>query len=502
MALNYAQSAVEIVALIGGNDNVINVTHCATRLRFILKDGAKVNKDQLKRVKGVITVIEAGGQLQVVIGNHVGDAYQEVLKLVSVDENAPVSAPNVGLVSRLMDIISSIFAPFLYPLAACGVLQGILSLVTALGWMDQASGAYRILNLVSWTGFTFLPVMVAFTAAKKFNVNPFTAVIAACALVSPDYMNMLTANKILLANSADPALQQLMKEAVGNPEMVKILAEVAGVPVNAAPLDFFGIPVKYLSYTASVIPIILMVWIMSYIQHFFERILPLVIRNLFTPMFCIAIMVPLTLLAFGPIGNAIGGAIGGVYNTLYSLSPVIAGFVVGAVWMPLVTLGVHWGITPVTVGNYATLGYDTFTGLQASAVFAMAGAAFGVWLKTRDMEMKRVSLSAGLTALFGITEPALYGVALRLKRPMICGCLAGAIGGSVAGFFNAVSWSYCLPGIAVLPVFFKEGHMPQFIGFLMSISIAFVLGVVFTWFAGFKEQPVVIDPAPLKPAKA
>lgn len=502
MALNYAQSAVEIVALIGGNDNVINVTHCATRLRFILKDGAKVNKDQLKRVKGVITVIEAGGQLQVVIGNHVGDAYQEVLKRVSVDENAPVSAPNVGLVSRLMDIISSIFAPFLYPLAACGVLQGILSLVTALGWMDQASGAYRILNFVSWTGFTFLPVMVAFTAAKKFNVNPFTAVIAACALVSPDYMNMLTANKILLANSADPALQQLMKEAVGNPEMVKILAEVAGVPVNAAPLEFFGIPVKYLSYTASVIPIILMVWIMSYIQHFFERILPLVIRNLFTPMFCIAIMVPLTLLAFGPIGNAIGGAIGGVYNTLYSLSPVIAGFVVGAVWMPLVTLGVHWGITPVTVGNYATLGYDTFTGLQASAVFAMAGATFGVWLKTRDMEMKRVSLSAGLTALFGITEPALYGVALRLKRPMICGCLAGAIGGAVAGFFNAVSWSYCLPGIAVLPVFFKEGHMPQFIGFLMSISIAFVLGVVFTWFAGFKEQPVVVDPTPLKPAKA
>ncbi|MGB9097624.1 PTS transporter subunit EIIC [Erwinia sp.] len=502
MALNYAQSAVDIIELIGGNDNVINVTHCATRLRFILKESAKVNKDQLKRVKGVITVIEAGGQLQVVIGNHVGDAYQEVLKLVNVDENAPVSAPNVGIVSRLMDIISSIFAPFLYPLAACGVLQGILSLVTALGWLDQASGAYRILNFVSWTGFTFLPVMVAFTAAKKFNVNPFTAVIAACALVSPDYMNMLTANKILLANSADPALQQLMKEAISNPEMAKILAEVAGVPVNAAPLDFFGIPVKYLSYTASVIPIILMVWIMSYIQHFFERILPLVIRNLFTPMFCIAIMVPLTLLAFGPIGNAIGGAIGGVYNTLYSLSPVIAGFVVGALWMPLVTLGVHWGITPVTVGNYATLGYDTFTGLQASAVFAMAGATFGVWLKTKDREMKRVSLSAGLTALFGITEPALYGVALRLKRPMICGCLAGAIGGSVAGFFNAVSWSYCLPGIAVLPVFFKEGHMPQFIGFLMSIGIAFALGVIFTWFAGFNEQPVTSDTTPLKPAKA
>lgn len=495
MAINYADSAKEIVRLIGGDNNVINVTHCATRLRFILKDTSQADKDTLKRVKGVITVIESSGQLQVVIGNHVGDAYREVLKLVNMDENVAVSAPNVGIVSRLMDIISSIFAPFLYPLAACGVLQGLISLFAALGWMDPASGTYRILNFVSWTGFTFLPVMVAFTAAKKFNVNPFTAVIAACALVSPDYMNMLTANKILLVNSADPAMQALMQEAVNNPQIARVLAEVAGIPINADPLTFLGMPVQYLSYTASVIPIILMVWIMSYVQRFFERILPLVIRNLFTPMFCIAIMVPLTLLAFGPIGNMIGGAIGGVYNTLYHLSPSIAGAVVGALWMPLVTLGVHWGITPVTVGNYATLGYDTFTGLQASPVFAMAGAVLGVYLKSKDPEMKRVSLSAGMTALFGITEPAIYGVALRLKRPMICGCVAGAVGGSIAGAFNAVSWSYCLPGIAVLPVFFKEGHMPQFLGFLLSICVAFMLGAVLTYIVGFKEE----QPAPTVP---
>lgn len=449
MAIDYRKTANELVKELGGDDNIVNVAHCATRLRFVLKDESVVNADKVSKIQGVITTVQAGGQFQVVIGNHVKDAYNYVTELVHVDENQKMDTKQkVGVMSRIVDIISSIFAPFLYTLAACGILQGILGVLVALNAIDTTGGTYQILNFISWTAFTFLPVMISVTAAKKFGVNTYIAIVIACALVCPDHIAMVNAG---------------------------------------APVYFLGIRVQLLSYTSSVIPIILAIWIASYVQNFFEKILPLVVRNLFTPMFTIAIMVPLTLLAFGPIGNTIGGAIGDAYNTLYNLSPIVAGIIVGGLWEVLVIFGVHWGITPVTVGNYSNLGYDTFTGMQASAVFSQAGAALGVFLKTKDKEMKGVSASAALTGLFGITEPAIYGVNLRLKKPMICGCIAGAVGGAIAGGFHAVSWGYNMPGIATLPAYFKVGHMTQFIGLLLSVVVSFVLGIVLTYIVGFED---------------
>ncbi len=451
MAIDYQKTAKDLVKELGGDANISNVTHCATRLRFILKDESIVDKEKVAKIKGVITTVQAGGQFQVVIGNHVTDAYKYVMNLVTIDDSASGNTQNkkAGVVSRIIDVISAIFAPFLYTLAACGILQGILGVLVALNAIDTAGGTYRILNFISWTAFTFLPVLIAVTASKKFKVDTFIALVIACALVCPDYIAMVDAG-----------------------ETVK----------------FLGMKVQLLSYTSSVIPIILAIWIASYVQRFFEKYLPIVIRNLFTPMFTIAIMVPLTLLAFGPIGNTIGGAIGGIYNTLYNLSPIIAGFVVGGIWEVLVIFGVHWGITPVTVGNYANLGYDTFTGLQSAAVFSQAGATLGVFLKTKNKEMKGVSASAAITGLFGITEPAIYGVNLRLKKPMICGCIAGAIGGAIGGAFHAVSWSYNMPGIATLPAYFKAGHTTQFIGLLISILVSFVLGAVLTMIVGFEDE--------------
>lgn len=451
MAIDYHKTAMELLKELGGNDNITNVTHCATRLRFILKDESIVNKDKVAKIPGVITTVQAGGQFQVVIGNHVKDAYEHVIKMVTIDEEAAKGTGNkkVGIVSRIIDVISAIFAPFLYTLAACGILQGILGVLVALNAIDTAGGTYQILNFISWTAFTFLPVLIAVTASKKFGVNTFIALVIACELVCPDYIAMVNAAK---------------------------------------PVYFLGMKVQLLSYTSSVIPIILSIWIASYVQKFFDKYLPIVIRNLFTPMFTIAIMVPLTLLAFGPIGNTIGGAIGGIYNTLYNLSPIVAGLVVGGLWEVLVIFGVHWGITPVTVGNYANLGYDTFTGLQASAVFSQAGATFGVFLKTKNKDMKGVSASAAITGLFGITEPAIYGVNLRLKKPMICGCIAGAVGGAIGGAFHAVSWSYNMPGIATLPAYFKAGHLTPFIGLVISIVVAFVLGALLTYIVGFEDE--------------
>ncbi len=450
MAIDYRITAGELVKELGGDSNITNVTHCATRLRFILKDDSVVDSAKVTKIPGVITTVQAGGQYQVVIGNHVKDAFGFIMELITVDENAGGGNKNkVGVFNRIVDVISSIFAPFLYTLAACGILQGILGILVALSWIDTSGGTYQILNFVSWTAFTFLPVLISITAAKKFGANTYMAVVIACALVCPDYINMVN---------------------------------------SGADIHFLGIKVQLLSYTSSVIPIILSIWVASYVQKFFDKYLPIVVRNLFSPMFTIAIMVPLTLLVFGPIGNTIGNSIGGAYNFLYGLSPIVAGVIVGGLWEVLVIFGVHWGITPVTVGNYAALGYDTFTGLQASAVFSQAGAALGVFLKTKDKDMKGVSLSAAVTGLFGITEPAIYGVNLRFKKPMICGCIAGAVAGGVAGAFHAVSWGYNMPGIATIPAYFKSGHGSEFIGFLISIVIAFVLGTILTYIVGFEEE--------------
>jgi len=306
MAIDYRNTAAQLVEVLSGKDNIFTISHCATRLRFILHDKSLVQNVRISSIPGVITTVKAGGQFQVVIGNHVRDAYQFVTELVQYEATQVKTSggKKSGIFSRIIDVISSIFAPFLYTLAACGILQGILGIFVALNAIDTSGGTYQILNFISWTAFTFLPVLIAVTASKKFGLNTFVGVVIACALVYPDYIAMVDAEETVY---------------------------------------FFGMRVQLLSYTSSVIPIILAIWIALYLERFWNRVLPVVVRSLFSAMFTITMMVPLTLFAFGPIGNAVGDAIGGVYNFFYNLSPIVAGILVGGLWEVFVIFGVHWG---------------------------------------------------------------------------------------------------------------------------------------------------------------
>ena len=301
MAIDYSITAKEIVKELGGDENIVNVTHCATRLRFILKDESVVDGAKVAKIPGVITTVQAGGQYQIVIGNHVSDAYAFVMKLVHVESGEiQDTGKKAGVVSRIIDVISSIFAPFLYTLAACGILQGILGVLVALNWIDTTGGTYQILNFVSWTAFTFLPVLIAVTASKKFNVNVFIAVVIACALVCPDYIAMVNAG-----------------------ETVK----------------FLGIKVQLLSYTSSVIPIIIAIWVLSYVERFLKKVIPDVIEMIMVPTLSILIMVPATLLVFGPIGIYIGNGVNWLYQLLINFSPILCGAFIGGMWCVLVIFG-------------------------------------------------------------------------------------------------------------------------------------------------------------------
>lgn len=238
-------------------------------------------------------------------------------------------------------------------------------------------------------------------------------------------------------------------------------------------IKFFGISLSETTYTSTVLPAILLVWLLSYVQRFFEKILPEVIRSLFVPLFCMVIMVPLTLLIVGPLSNGAAVAIADGYNKLVEVAPPLAGALIGGFWQVAVIFGVHWGITPMCLANFEAYGRDSFQAFQTIAVIAQVGAVFGVFLKTRDKEMKKISLSAGITGLFGITEPAIYGVTLRLKRPFLIGCLAGAVGGLVASFFNTYYYAYAgLPGILTSVNALNSDNPSSFIGLMIGSAIA------------------------------
>ena len=465
---NYEKLAKEIVRYIGGPENVNALVHCATRLRFKVKNTQNVDKKKLEQLEGVITVLDSGGQIQVVIGQHVADVYDTIFEVTDLKKENPSDAEESGekknLLNTFMDTISGIFAPVLGVMSGAGMLKALLILCTTFGWLKADMGTYRILYAAADGVFTFIPVFLAYTAAKKFRANEFVAVGVAAALLYPD----LTA-----AYSAGEAL------------------------------TFLKIPVVLVSYTSSVIPIVISVYALSKLEKGLKKIVPTVCKTFLTPLLSLAIMVPATYLVIGPIADTAGKALASGYTGLVGLNPVIAGGLLGLIWPAAVMFGVHWGFVPIVMNNIAEYGRDTLFTITGPNNMAQAGATLGVFLKTKDKSVKELAGPAALSAvLAGITEPAIYGVTLRFKRPFFIGAVFSGIAGAIVAAAGTGAPTLLGTSILTLPGYIGVG----FVGFLIACAIAYFGSAIVTYFFGYsddmlpkkeekKEEPQEIIPA-------
>ncbi len=450
---DYKKLAQTIVDIIGA-DNIVSAGHCATRLRLVLKETPADAKEKISALPGVITGVENGGQFQIVIGPHVVDVYNEFKNLVDLSESNDLEAEKKSIMSRVIATMSAVFAPFIYILAAAGLLQGLLILGKLAFPTFEATGTYKIFDMISWAPFTFLPILIAITASKHFKTNTYIAIACCAALVSPT------------------------------------LAELTQQVASGKAIELFGLPLSQTTYTSSVLPPLILVWILSYVERFVEKRLPGVVKQLFTPLICLVLMVPLTLLVLGPASSVVAAGIANGYNWLVQVAPPLAALIIGGFWQVFVIFGVHWGITPVIMANFDMYGRDSFQAFQTIAVTAQVAATLGVFLKANSKELKNVSLSAVITGLFGITEPAIYGVTLRFKRPFIYGCVAGGIGAVVASFFEPYYFAYAgLPSI-LTSVNAIDPKMPMsFIGLVIGLGVAIVTAIALNLIFGFGETP-------------
>ena len=448
---DYSRLAADILQETGGETNLISFSRCATRLRLVLKETPPGAVEKIKALPGVITVVLSGGQFQVVIGTHVADVYDALAAIVDPDK-LQQSNEKRRVLDTVIATMSAVFAPIIYVLAAAGILQGILITVNYFLPAFQQTGAFSVLNFISWTPFAFLPVFIAVTASKFFKCNMFIALFCCCALI--------------------------------NPEWATLAAQIA----KGEAVTFFSLPLAQTVYTSSVLPPLFLVLGLSYLERLVNRVLPQVVAPLFTPLICAVIMVPLTLVLIGPVTSGLANGIAMGYNWLFDTAPALAAAVIGGVWQVIVIFGVHWGITPVVMANFDLHGRDSFQAFQTMAVVGQMAAAFACAIKAKQRGFKTVAWSAGLTGVFGITEPAIYGVTLKLKKPFICGCIGGAVGAIVTSLFGSYYYAYAgLPGVLTIVNAISPENPMSFIGELTGVLVTMAATFILVFLVGFRE---------------
>ena len=459
----YETLAKEILNYVGGKDNVNSLTHCITRLRFKLKEESMAQDEALKNLEGVVTVMKSAGQYQVVIGNQVQDVYEQLAPLLHAEQPQTVQgAEKEKLLDRFVDIISGIFQPILGIMAACGMIKGLNMLFMTLGLYAETSGGYMIINAIGDALFTFLPLFLGYTSARKFGLKPMVGLVIGGIMCYPGIQSSA------LSGSLKPLYTMFEGTMFASPVYI----------------DFFGIPVISMDYTSTVIPVIFIVYFASKCEKLFSKFVPDLVKFFFVPMLTLLVALPIGFLLIGPVATFGSKIIAETIIRIRNVSPMLAGGLVGLTWQILVIFGLHWGFIPVYINNIVTNGYDNVMMPFFACTFATSAVILVIMLKTRDRKMKELCLPNFISGIFGVTEPGIYGILLPLKKPFIISCIAGGIGGAFYGFCNFRKFSMGGMGIFEFPAMMEpDGSWGNLLvavsGVLLTMIAAVILMLLF-----------------------
>lgn len=453
--MDHKKVADNILNAVGGKGNVVSLTHCITRLRFRLKDFSVPKKAEVESLEGVISVVEQGGQYQVVIGNQVEPVYKEVEKLLdsqvkSTEETTEFNEEKVGLFGRFTSMISGIFTPLLGILVTAGLIKGLIAILTVSGVLTTTMNTYIVLNALGDAFMYFFPIFIGSSTAKYFKMNSNIGMLIGAIMVYPTI--------IAAAGSGDP-------------------------------FSFLGIPMNLMNYSSTVFPVIVAVWLASLIEKRLQKIIPQGLKYFLVPFIVVLLILPITFFVVGPVITQASNIVADLSFAIYNFNPVLAGLIIGGPWILIVMFGLHWAFIPIFINNMATVGFDSLMGLLAANQFAMAAAAIAIGLRVKSKTEKSLGFSTGGTALLGVSEPALYGILLPRKTPLIMAIIGGSVGGAFGGLMGTKMYTFAPSGVfgftgAINPSGIELG----FYGAIVQTLVGFVLAFVLTYFWGYKTK--------------
>ncbi|MCY8507330.1 beta-glucoside-specific PTS transporter subunit IIABC [Bacillus atrophaeus] len=445
--MDYHKVSKEILQLVGGEENVQSVIHCMTRLRFNLHDNAKADRSRLEQMDGVMGTNISGKQFQIIIGNNVPKVYKALLENsgLSEENTKGASGQKKNVLSALFDVISGVFTPILPAIAGAGMIKGLLALAVTFGWMAETSQAHTILTAIGDGAFYFLPMLLAVSAARKFGSNPYVAAAIAGAILHPDLTALLGSGKSI---------------------------------------SFIGLPVTAATYSSTVIPILLAIWMTSYVEKWIDRVTPSSLKLIVVPTLTLVIVVPVTLMTVGPLGAILGDYLSVGVNYLFDHAGIVAMILLAGTFSLIIMTGMHYALVPIMINNIAQNGHDYILPAMFLANMGQAGASFAVFLKSKNKKFKSLAFTTSITALMGITEPAMYGVNMRLKRPFAAALIGGAAGGAFYGVTGVASYIVGgNAGLPSIPIFIG----PTFLYAVIGLVISFAAGTAAAYLIGFED---------------